>query len=140
MWRDSDRKILGVVTLATRVIQNEEAFAFYRCSAGRGRRLRNSSSPQREEGCGCLQGFQGNTSLLASVSAHTWWLSNTHDGSAIPGVIIDQLRLPCAKGRLSVLLHTTRIVSAVFTAPEPSWVLKKYHVWADTLASNDVFP
>ena len=71
--RDSDRKILGVVTDRYKVIQNEEAFAFTDALLERACATKQQAPCRRGEGCGCLQDFQGNISLPASVSAHTWY-------------------------------------------------------------------
>ena len=57
--RDSDRKILGVVTDRYKVIQNEEAFAFTDALLGEGVRYETAGSLQVEKGVAACKTSKG---------------------------------------------------------------------------------
>ena len=64
--RDTDRKVLGVVTDRYKVIQNEEAFAFTDTLLGEGVRYEDAV-------CGCLPDCQGSLLLAVSGSVRIWY-------------------------------------------------------------------
>lgn len=71
--RDSDEKVLGIVSDRYRVVQNEEAFAFTDKLLGEGVRYETAGSLNGgEEKYGCWQGCPGSTSCSATASAPTW--------------------------------------------------------------------
>lgn len=57
--RDSDRKVLGVVTNRYKVIQNEEAFSFTDSLLGEGVRYETAGSLQEEKGMASCQNATG---------------------------------------------------------------------------------
>lgn len=67
--RDTDRKVLGVVTDRYKVIQNEEAFAFTDTLLGEGVRYETAGDAV----CGCLPDCQGSLSLAVSGSVRIWY-------------------------------------------------------------------
>ena len=69
--RDTDGRVLGVVTDRYKVIQNEEAFAFTDALLGKGVRYETAGSLQNGKKYGCWQSFQRNTGSQANASAHT---------------------------------------------------------------------
>ena len=93
--RDSDRKVLGVVTDRYRIIQNQEAFAFTDALLGQG---------VRYETAGALQG--GRKVWLLARLPHEYIMagerispylvfSNTHDGSGSVKVALTPIRVVC---------------------------------------------
>ena len=69
--RDTDRKVLGVVTDRYKVIQNEEAFALHywaRVSV-----MRQPVPCRKDAVCGCLPDCQGSLSLAVSESVRIWY-------------------------------------------------------------------
>ncbi len=105
--RDSDRKVLGVVTDRYKVIQNEEAFAFTDELLGEG---------VRYETAGSLQG--GKKVWLLAHMPHEYIIggerispylvfSNTHDGSGAIKVALTPIRVVC-NNTLNLALDTAK--------------------------------
>lgn len=105
--RDSDRKVLGVVTDRYKVIQNEEAFAFTDALLGEG---------VRYETAGSLQG--GRKVWLLAHMPHEYIIdgerispyllfANTHDGSGAIKVALTPIRVVC-NNTLNLALSTAK--------------------------------
>ena len=71
--RDTDRKVLGVVTDRYKVIQNEEAFAFTDTLLGEGVRYETAGSLQEGRRVWMLARLQGSLSLAVSGSVRIWY-------------------------------------------------------------------
>ena len=105
--RDSDRKVLGVVTDRYKVIQNQEAFAFTDALLGEG---------VRYETAGSLQG--GKRVWLLAHMPHEYIISgerispylvftNTHDGSGAIKAALTPIRVVC-QNTLNLALSTAK--------------------------------
>lgn len=105
--RDSDRKVLGVVTDRYKVIQNQEAFAFTDDLLGEG---------VRYETAGSLQG--GKRVWLLAHMPHEYIISgerispylvftNTHDGSGAIKAALTPIRVVC-QNTLNLALSTAK--------------------------------
>lgn len=105
--RDSDRKVLGVVTDRYKVIQNQEAFAFTDALLGEG---------VRYEIAGSLQG--GKRVWLLAHMPHEYIISgerispylvftNTHDGSGAIKAALTPIRVVC-QNTLNLALSTAK--------------------------------
>lgn len=105
--RDSDRKVLGVVTDRYKVIQNQEAFAFTDALLGEG---------VRYETAGSLQG--GKRVWLLAYMPHEYIISgerispylvftNTHDGSGAIKAALTPIRVVC-QNTLNLALSTAK--------------------------------
>ena len=113
--RDSDRKVLGVVTDRYRVIQNDEAFAFTDGLLGEG---------VKYETAGSLQG--GRRVLLLAHMPHEYIISgerispyllfsNTHDGSGAIKVALTPIRVVCQNTLNLALSEAKRSWSMIHT-------------------------
>lgn len=71
--RDSDRKVLGVVTDRYKVIQNEEAFSFTDSLLGEGVRYETAGSLQGGKRYGFLQDCRMSILFPENRSAHIWY-------------------------------------------------------------------
>ena len=95
--RDTDQKVLGVVTDRYKVIQNTEAFAFTDALLGEG---------VRYETAGSLQGGRISPYLV---------FSNTHDGSGSVKVAITPIRVVCNNTLNLALANAKRSFSMIHT-------------------------
>ena len=113
--RDSDRKVLGVVTDRYRVIQNDEAFAFTDGLLGEG---------VKYETAGSLQG--GRKVWLLAHMPHEYIISgeriipyllfsNTHDGSGAIKVALTPIRVVCQNTLNLALAGAKRSWSMIHT-------------------------
>ena len=113
--RDSDRRVLGVVTDRYRIIQNQEAFAFTDALLGHG---------VRYETAGVLQGGR-KVWLLARlpqeyimggerISSYLVF-SNTHDGSGSVKVALTPVRVVCSNTLNLALKSAARSWSMIHT-------------------------
>ena len=71
--RDTDRKVLGVVTDRYKVIQNEEAFAFTDTLLGEGVRYETAGSLQEGRRVWMLARLRGSLLLAVSGSVRIWY-------------------------------------------------------------------
>ncbi len=105
--RDTDRRVLGVVTDRYKIIQNREAFAFTDALMGNG---------VRYETAGALQG--GRKVWLLARLPHEYIISgerispylvfsNTHDGSGAVRVAVTPIRVVC-NNTLNLALRTAK--------------------------------
>ncbi len=80
--RDSDRKVLGVVSDRYKIIQNREAFSFTDALLGNGVRYETAGSLQEGNGCGFWQGCRGSTLLPGSAFPLIWYSATPTTGAA----------------------------------------------------------
>jgi len=92
--RDTDRKVLGVVTDAYRVVQNKEAFAFTDNLIGGDVRYETAGS-LREGKKIWLLARMPETSLVGDKTEPYMCFSNTHDGSGAVRVCMTPVRVVC---------------------------------------------
>ncbi|MFR3343140.1 MAG: DUF932 domain-containing protein [Anaerobutyricum sp.] len=104
--RDSDRKILGVVTDRYKVIQNEEAFAFTDALLGEGVRYETAGSLQegrRVAACKTSKEY-----IIAGERISPYMVfSNTHDGSGAVKTALTPIRVVC-NNTLNLALRTAK--------------------------------
>lgn len=133
--RDSDRRVLGVVTDRYRIIQNQEAFAFTDALLGHG---------VRYETAGVLQGGR-KVWLLARlpqeyimggerISSYLVF-SNTHDGSSSVKVALTPVRVVCnntlnlalkSAARSWSMIHTGNIADKLDEARDTLFMAEQY--------------
>ena len=93
--RDSDRKILDVVTDRYKVIQNEEAFAFTDALLGEGVRYETAGSLQEGRRVWLLARLPREYIIAGERISPYMVFSNTHDGSGAIKVALTPIRVVC---------------------------------------------
>lgn len=105
--RDTDQKILGVVTDRYKVIQNEEAFAFTDELLGEGVRYETAGSLQGGRKVWLLAHMPHEYIIAGERISPYLVFSNTHDGSAAIRVAITPIRVVC-NNTLNLALSTAK--------------------------------
>ena len=93
--RDSDRKVLGVVTDRYKVIQNDEAFAFTDGLLGEGVRYETAGSLQGGRKVWLLAHMPHEYIMSGERISPYLLFSNTHDGSGAIKVALTPIRVVC---------------------------------------------
>ena len=93
--RDSDRKVLGVVTNRYKVIQNEEAFSFTDSLLGEGVRYETAGSLQGGRKVWLLARMPQDYIITGERISPYLVFSNTHDGSGAIKVALTPIRVVC---------------------------------------------
>ena len=93
--RDSDRKVLGVVTDRYRVIQNDEAFAFTDELLGAGVKYETAGSLQGGRKVWLLAHMPHEYIISGERISPYLLFSNTHDGSGAIKVALTPIRVVC---------------------------------------------
>ena len=93
--RDSDRKVLGVVTNRYKVIQNEEAFSFTDELLGEGVRYETAGSLQGGRKVWLLARMPQDYIITGERISPYLVFSNTHDGSGAIKVALTPIRVVC---------------------------------------------
>ena len=93
--RDSDRKVLGVVTNCYKVIQNEEAFSFTDELLGEGVRYETAGSLQGGRKVWLLARMPQDYIITGERISPYLVFSNTHDGSGAIKVALTPIRVVC---------------------------------------------
>ena len=91
--RDSDRKVLGVVTNRYKVIQNEEAFSFTDSLLGEGVRYETAGSLQGGKKVWLLARMPQDYIITGERISPYLVFSNTHDGSGAIKVALTPIRV-----------------------------------------------
>ena len=105
--RDSDRRVLGVVTDRYKVIQNHEAFAFTDELLGQGVRYETAGSLQDGKKVWLLAHMPHEYIISGErISPHLLF-SNTHDGSGAIKVALTPIRVVC-NNTLNLALSTAK--------------------------------
>lgn len=113
--RNTDQKILGVVTERYKVIQNEEAFAFTDGLLGEGVRYETAGSLQGGRKVWLLAHLPHEYIIAGERISPYLVFSNTHDGSSAIRVAVTPIRVVCSN-TLNLALNTAkRSWSAVHT-------------------------
>ena len=105
--RDSDRKILGVVTDRYKVIQNEEAFAFTDALLGEGVRYETAGSLQEGRRVWLLARLPREYIIAGERISPYMVFSNTHDGSGAVKTALTPIRVVC-NNTLNLALCTAK--------------------------------
>ena len=105
--RDSDRRVLGVVTDRYKVIQNEEAFAFTDALLGEGVRYETAGSLQGGKKVWRLARMPHEYIITGERISPYLLFSNTHDGSGAIKVALTPIRVVC-NNTLNLALSTAK--------------------------------
>ena len=133
--RDSDRKVLGVVTDRYRVIQNDEAFAFTDELLGAGVKYETAGSLQGGRKVWLLAHMPHEYIISGERISPYLLFSNTHDGSGAIKVALTPIRVVCqntlnlalagAKRSWS-MIHTGDIREKMQEAKDTLFLTEKY--------------
>ena len=113
--RDSDRKVLGVVTDRYKVIQNDEAFAFTDGLLGEGVRYETAGSLQGGKKVWLLAHMPHEYIISGERISPYLLFSNTHDGSGAIKVALTPIRVVCQNTLNLALSHARRSWSMIHT-------------------------
>ena len=105
--RDTDRKVLGVVTDRYKVIQNEEAFAFTDTLLGEGVRYETDGSLQEGRRVWMLARMPREFIIGGERISPYMVFSNTHDGSGAVKTALTPIRVVC-NNTLNLALRTAK--------------------------------
>ena len=113
--RDSDRKVLGVVTDRYRVIQNDEAFAFTDELLGAGVKYETAGSVQGGRKVWLLAHMPHEYIISGERISPYLLFSNTHDGSGAIKVALTPIRVVCQNTLNLALANAKRSWSMIHT-------------------------
>ena len=113
--RDSDRKVLGVVTDRYRVIQNDEAFAFTDELLGAGVKYETAGSLQGGRKVWLLAHMPHEYIISGERISPYLLFSNTHDGSGAIKVALTPIRVVCQNTLNLALANAKRSWSMIHT-------------------------
>ncbi|MEY8484410.1 DUF932 domain-containing protein [Lachnospiraceae bacterium 48-21] len=113
--RDSDRKVLGVVTDRYRVIQNDEAFAFTDKLLGAGVKYETAGSLQGGRKVWLLAHMPHEYIISGERISPYLLFSNTHDGSGAIKVALTPIRVVCQNTLNLALANAKRSWSMIHT-------------------------
>ena len=105
--RDTDRKVLGVVTDRYKVIQHEEAFAFTDTLLGEGVRYETAGSLQEGRRVWMLARLPREFIIGGERISPYMVFSNTHDGSGAVKTALTPIRVVC-NNTLNLALRTAK--------------------------------
>ena len=105
--RDTDRKVLGVVTNRYRIIQNEEAFGFTDAMLGEGVRYETAGSLQGGRKVWLLARLPHEYIISGERISPYLVFSNAHDGSGAVRVALTPIRVVC-NNTLNLALSTAK--------------------------------
>ena len=105
--RDSDRRVLGVVTDRYKVVQNQEAFAFTDELLGQGVRYETAGSLQDGRKVWLLAHMPHEYIISGERISPYLLFSNTHDGSGAIKVALTPIRVVC-NNTLNLALGTAQ--------------------------------
>lgn len=105
--RDSDRRVLGVVTDRYKIIQNEEAFAFTDELLGEGVRYETAGSLMNGRKVWILARMPQEYIISGERISPYLVFSNTHDGSGAVKVALTPIRVVC-QNTLNLALATAK--------------------------------
>lgn len=105
--RDSDKKVLGVVSDRYKIIQNEEAFAFTDTLLGKGVRYETAGSLQEGKRVWLLARLPREYIIAGERISPYLVFSNTHDGSGAVKAALTPIRVVC-NNTLNLALNTAK--------------------------------
>ena len=133
--RDSDRKVLGVVSERYRIIQNEEAFSFTDALLGQGVRYETAGSLQEGRKVWLLARLPREYIMSGEHISPYLVFSNTHDGSGAVKVALTPVRVVCnntlnlaldTAERSWSMIHTGNIRDKIKEAEDTLFHAEKY--------------
>ena len=133
--RDSDRKVLGVVTDRYKVIRNQEAFAFTDELLGEGVRYETAGSLQGGKKVWLLAHMPHEYIISGERISPYLLFSNTHDGSGAIKVALTPIRVVCQNtlnlalsqaSRSWSMIHTGNIQNKLQEAKDTLFMAEKY--------------
>lgn len=114
--RNSDHKVLGIVSDRYKVVQNEEAFAFTDKLLGEGVRYETAGSLNEGRKVWVLARMPREYIMLGDRISPYMVFSNTHDGSGAIRVAMTPIRVVCNNTLNLALATATRSWSAMHTS------------------------
>lgn len=133
--RDTDRKVLGVVSNRYKVVQNADAFSFTDELLGRGVRYETAGSLQEGNKVWLLARLPREYIIAGERISPYMVFSNTHDGSGSVKVAVTPVRVVCnntlnlalntAKRSFS-MIHTGNIQDKIQEAKDTLFMAEKY--------------
>ncbi len=133
--RDSDRKVLGVVTDRYKIIQNQEAFAFTDSLLGSGVRYETAGSLQDGKRVWLLARLPREYIISGERISPYLVFSNTHDGSGAVKVALTPVRVVCnntlnlalnTASRSWSMIHTGNIKDKIQEAKDTLFMAEEY--------------
>ena len=133
--RDSDRKVLGVVTDRYKIIQNQEAFAFTDALLGEGVRYETAGALQDGKKVWLLARLPREYIISGERISPYLVFSNTHDGSGAVKVALTPIRVVCnntlnlalnTSSRSWSMIHTGNIKNKVWEAKNTLFMAEEY--------------
>ena len=133
--RDSDRKVLGVVTDRYKIIQNQEAFAFTDALLGEGVRYETAGALQEGKKVWLLARLPREYIIYGERISPYLVFSNTHDGSGAVKVALTPIRVVCnntlnlalsTASRSWSMIHTGNIKNKVWEAKNTLFMAEEY--------------
>ena len=133
--RDSDRKVLGVVTDRYKIIQNQEAFAFTDSLLEEGVRYETAGALQEGKKVWLLARLPREYIISGERISPYLVFSNTHDGSGAVKVALTPIRVVCNNtlnlalntvSRSWSMIHTGNIKNKVWEAKNTLFMAEEY--------------
>lgn len=133
--RDSDRRVLGVVTDRYKIIQNQEAFAFTDSLLGEGVRYETAGSLQEGRKVWLLARLPREYIISGERISPYLVFSNTHDGSGAVKVALTPIRVVCnntlnlalsTASRSWSMIHTGNINDKIQEAKDTLFMAEEY--------------
>ena len=133
--RDSDRKVLGVVTDRYKIVQNHEAFTFTDSLLGSGVRYETAGSLQEGKRVWLLARFPREYIIAGERISPYLVFSNTHDGSGSVKVALTPVRVVCnntlnlalnTASRSWSMMHTGNIKDKIQEAKDTLFMAEEY--------------
>lgn len=133
--RNTDNKVLGVVTERYKIVQNEEAFAFTDALLGKGVRYETAGSLQEGRKVWLLARLPKEYIISGEQISPYLVFSNSHDGSAAVRVAVTPIRVVCnntlnlalsTAKRSWAMVHTGNIKGKIHEAQETLFMAETY--------------
>jgi len=133
--RNTDNKVLGVVTERYKIVQNEEAFSFTDALLGKGVRYETAGSLQEGKKVWLLARLPKEYIISGEQISPYLVFSNSHDGSAAVRVAVTPIRIVCnntlnlalsTAKRSWAMVHTGNIKGKIHEAQETLFMAENY--------------
>ena len=133
--RNTDNKVLGVVTERYKIVQNEEAFSFTDALLGKGVRYETAGSLQEGKKVWLLARLPKEYIISGEQISPYLVFSNSHDGSAAVRVAVTPIRVVCnntlnlalsTAKRSWAIVHTGNIKGKIHEAQETLFMAENY--------------
>ena len=133
--RNTDNKVLGVVTERYKIVQNEEAFSFTDTLLGKGVRYETAGSLQEGKKVWLLARLPKEYIISGEQISPYLVFSNSHDGSAAVRVAVTPIRVVCnntlnlalsTAKRSWAMVHTGNIKGKIHEAQETLFMAENY--------------